>query len=305
MPGLLKVGKTRGHYRDRASELHTTGVPTPFVEEYAVFASDCDQLERSTHNRIKSKRVNRNREFFAADLVEIVFAIEERAEALHISIAERFDAKQARAEAEKLAEQQRIADQEALQIRAWALEVDTRAAEAILSARAPREEFQKNGVRDRRAVFRVGCCVVMCAAFIVLSTNGFQTACFTAGGMFLVLKIITKCLQKIEVKSSFYRSLLSAEESKIEIIKHHAEREKVAGHKLNEMISSSNDAKSVVDAHYLSKSARIKNNITIVLDCSSCGIGLRLPVGRQGVVECPECNRREFKSTKVSRSQLG
>ena len=36
MPGLIKVGKTTTHPDQRMSELHSTGVPTPFILEFSI-----------------------------------------------------------------------------------------------------------------------------------------------------------------------------------------------------------------------------------------------------------------------------
>lgn len=64
MPGLVKVGKTTTTPSQRMSELHATGVPTPFVLEFSVETPDCHQGERSVHDALSSHRVAANREFF-------------------------------------------------------------------------------------------------------------------------------------------------------------------------------------------------------------------------------------------------
>ncbi len=63
-PNLLKIGKTTHDPLDRATQLDTTGVPTPFVVVFARKFSDCDSAERAVHEFFKDYRSRRNREFF-------------------------------------------------------------------------------------------------------------------------------------------------------------------------------------------------------------------------------------------------
>jgi T5orf172 domain len=64
MPGLIKIGKTTTSPNQRMSELHSTGVPTPFVLELSVEVHDCHASERATHSALAKYRVANNREFF-------------------------------------------------------------------------------------------------------------------------------------------------------------------------------------------------------------------------------------------------
>ena len=64
MPGLVKIGKTKGDPRDRAKELsRATGVPTPFEVAYALFSHRYHDLEKQIHTKLKEFRLP-NREFF-------------------------------------------------------------------------------------------------------------------------------------------------------------------------------------------------------------------------------------------------
>jgi hypothetical protein len=64
-PGdVLKIGWTREHPNKRAKDLHTSGIPTPFIVEYVIITTEGSKLEQKIHNRIKNYRVNSNREFF-------------------------------------------------------------------------------------------------------------------------------------------------------------------------------------------------------------------------------------------------
>lgn len=77
MPGLLKIGRTDRHPELRARELHTTGVPQPFVLEHHVLVSDSIAAEQMLHKWLQNKgiRMSANREFFAIDLANAVEAL--------------------------------------------------------------------------------------------------------------------------------------------------------------------------------------------------------------------------------------
>lgn len=67
MPGLVKIGMTAQEDIDkRLKELYTTGVPMPFVCEFAcrVKKSDCTKIENALHTAFAPQRINASREFF-------------------------------------------------------------------------------------------------------------------------------------------------------------------------------------------------------------------------------------------------
>lgn len=64
MPGLIKIGKTKTHPNQRMTELHSTGVPTPFDLEFSVEIDNCDTCEKIAHNALQKYRLSENREFF-------------------------------------------------------------------------------------------------------------------------------------------------------------------------------------------------------------------------------------------------
>lgn len=64
MAGLVKIGKTTTSPTRRMSELHSTGVPTPFELEFAAEVPDCHVGERAAHDALDRYRVSSNREFF-------------------------------------------------------------------------------------------------------------------------------------------------------------------------------------------------------------------------------------------------
>ena len=61
---MLKIGYTKEHPSIRANNLHTSGIPTPFIIEYVIITPDGFQLEKQIHNHMEKYRVNSNREFF-------------------------------------------------------------------------------------------------------------------------------------------------------------------------------------------------------------------------------------------------
>jgi len=76
IPNLLKIGYTSKTARERAKEIDSTGVPTPFHVEYEAFVSNPKKTERKVHEILRSKRPNDNREFFECQLDEAITAIE-------------------------------------------------------------------------------------------------------------------------------------------------------------------------------------------------------------------------------------
>ncbi len=61
---VLKIGWTRENPKIRANNLHTSGIPTPFIVEFVIITQEGSKVEKAIHNHIKSYRVNSNREFF-------------------------------------------------------------------------------------------------------------------------------------------------------------------------------------------------------------------------------------------------
>ncbi|GGB84842.1 GIY-YIG nuclease family protein [Deinococcus soli (ex Cha et al. 2016)] len=78
MPGVFKVGCTTRNPFDRAKELRTTGVPTPFFVIAAIHVPDVKAAEAAAHVRLGQLgvRVQGDREFFSTTAREIgqVFA---------------------------------------------------------------------------------------------------------------------------------------------------------------------------------------------------------------------------------------
>ena len=64
----VKVGFTSGHPEDRAKELHSSGVPTPYkVATAFLFSDKAYAIEQKTHRLLKGCRVSPDREFFRCD----------------------------------------------------------------------------------------------------------------------------------------------------------------------------------------------------------------------------------------------
>lgn len=79
MPRLVKIGQTkRERVEARLKELYGTGVPLPFVCEYAcrVAASDCEKIEKALHRAFAPNRINQNREFFEVKVEQVVAILE-------------------------------------------------------------------------------------------------------------------------------------------------------------------------------------------------------------------------------------
>lgn len=74
MPNKVKVGKSIKVPTERAKELDTTGVPTPFEVQYYAFFDDMDEAEKKAHNRLSS--FHHGKEFFDTDVPTAIHAIE-------------------------------------------------------------------------------------------------------------------------------------------------------------------------------------------------------------------------------------
>jgi len=75
MPGIVKIGKTERHPESRSQELHTSGVPTPFVLEFALWVNDAHEVEKLVHEFFSYQRVSKSREFFKISLQDAVKSI--------------------------------------------------------------------------------------------------------------------------------------------------------------------------------------------------------------------------------------
>lgn len=66
----IKIGKTTRKPDLRAKELYSgaSGVPEPFDIAFACQVSDCEVAEKRIHERLKTYRTNRSREFFIIPL---------------------------------------------------------------------------------------------------------------------------------------------------------------------------------------------------------------------------------------------
>jgi ribosomal protein S27E len=75
MPGLVKIGRTTTSPVQRMSELHSTGVPTPFELEFVAVVPNCTYAEQRAHSALRAYRVSRGREFFRCSVEEAVRSI--------------------------------------------------------------------------------------------------------------------------------------------------------------------------------------------------------------------------------------
>ena len=61
---LLKIGQTSKNPEDRAKELSSTSVPTPFEVTYYIQSDQYEEIEKEMHRRLGVFRSNKGREFF-------------------------------------------------------------------------------------------------------------------------------------------------------------------------------------------------------------------------------------------------
>ena len=78
MPGIIKIGYTKGDPNDRADKLSKgTGVPTPYKVVFSYSCFNGERIERAVHKYFKKQRVNNDREFFSVTVDEAKTVINE------------------------------------------------------------------------------------------------------------------------------------------------------------------------------------------------------------------------------------
>lgn len=77
MPGLVKIGIARESVEKRKKSLSSpSGVPTPFVIEYACKVTDCKAVEDALLTAFTRDRINMSREFFRIDPIQAIVLLE-------------------------------------------------------------------------------------------------------------------------------------------------------------------------------------------------------------------------------------
>jgi len=68
IPNLIKIGFTASEdVKTRMAQLYQSGVPLPFVCEYAAKVNDYERVEKALHTAFAPNRINPKREFFEID----------------------------------------------------------------------------------------------------------------------------------------------------------------------------------------------------------------------------------------------
>ena len=78
---VVKIGRTGRALgvHQRAKELHTTGVPTPFEVAFSTDVEEMIRVEREVHRELEKYRVDPRREFFEVPLHVAVACVKRRA----------------------------------------------------------------------------------------------------------------------------------------------------------------------------------------------------------------------------------
>ena len=79
MPGILKIGMTKRTPEERLKEANQSDTwrpPTEYVVELSIRVTDHVTAEREIHEALKSKRINANREFFKATVIDVMHHVE-------------------------------------------------------------------------------------------------------------------------------------------------------------------------------------------------------------------------------------
>lgn len=84
-PDLVKIGLTERTSEERARELRTSGVPTPFIVIYDELVSDSSAVEAAIHRKLAGYRVSDAREFFRIPVKEAIRTLQEEATAYRVN----------------------------------------------------------------------------------------------------------------------------------------------------------------------------------------------------------------------------
>lgn len=87
MPNIYKIGCTSRNPIERANDLYTTGVPTPFIVEYCIYIENFQYIEKEIHKSLIN--YNFNKEFFKYDLIKCILEIK-RIAIQHYSYKEKY-----------------------------------------------------------------------------------------------------------------------------------------------------------------------------------------------------------------------
>lgn len=91
MPGIYKIGCTSRSPVERASQLCTTGVPTPFQVEYFINIDNYTHIEKQVHKTLH--QYNFGKEFFKYDLYKCILEIRKIADNYNYDYTEHFSNK--------------------------------------------------------------------------------------------------------------------------------------------------------------------------------------------------------------------
>jgi hypothetical protein len=149
MRGLIKVGKTTTHPSQRMSELHSTGVPTPFELEFSAMVMDCQYSETAAHRALSRYRVSDNREFFKVSVKKALeLILPEIGEYRIHDFNEMHDIEPIRREADRRAQEKREA--ETRQLAAERQEAERQETEQLAKRRAIEQKIaaEENKLRQ-------------------------------------------------------------------------------------------------------------------------------------------------------------
>ena len=161
--GLVKIGLTMRTPEERRRELASTGVPLPFVVEFAKRVFNPAEKEKCLHSILEDKRINADREFFFCPVAE-VRALFEMYEGPWWETP-KDERKEAREEEEREREQHRVERERERELRRKEQEADKkerarieleRATASLMKARALRKiqldlEERKSQIRKEHA----------------------------------------------------------------------------------------------------------------------------------------------------------
>ena len=146
LPKIVKVGFTLKHPRDRAKELSHSGVPRPYVIEYAVRVDDPQELEKRVHQYLTIERLNDGKEWFRCSADHAIAVLKAHSQQIHQELTTKGAGNTEAIAAEEQVVRDRLREQE---------EEEKRKQQAVQAEMRQREEEEKQKQRKLEEQKRV------------------------------------------------------------------------------------------------------------------------------------------------------
>ena len=284
MPGLLKVGMTSKNPKIRAldKDMNTTGVPTPWKVQYYAWFDDTALAESIAHDKLE--QYHHAKEYFKTDIATAIIAIE----SINISFKKLYskpddDAKIVRVKAEK--EAKRKKQEEVLRLKKQAEELEQKR----LAEETQRLEKINSGIakhkdkilRDYEYKIEINFTKPSFYLYLIV----FSPITFTIMKSVMIYpEMIFEYHESIFTYSEIWMYLVPFSSAALiaYFLKTFIERRQNNSPKMKSFIDERDTELELIHKTYKSGKALIK--------CPDCFTRIRVPINKNLIVHCPECD---------------